>query len=195
MKNQKISNNADETIEESGCFDFDFVIGEVLKSTKLESVEKTTQPPSRFNEASLIKTLDKLGIGRPSTYATIVTTLLDPTRNYCVMDNKKIVPTELAVKLINFLDKHFSELVNSDYTANLEKSLDKIAEGKLDRITFLKIFYKNLEEDIDKVSPIIPEKICPECGSKLVVRKGRYGMFLGCSNYPKCNHIEKLETK
>ena len=172
-----------------------FKVGEILKDTKLESIEKTTQPPSRFNEASLIKTLDKLGIGRPSTYATIVTTLLDPTRNYCVVDNKKMVPTDLAMRLINFLDKHFSELVDSDYTANLEKSLDKISEGKLDRISFLKMFYKNLQEDIDKVSPSIPEKICPECGSKLVVRKSRYGMFLGCSNYPKCNHMEKLENK
>ena len=104
-------------------------------------------------------------------------------------------PTELAMKLAEFLDKNFSELVNSDYTANLEKSLDKISEGKLDRISFLKLFYKNLCEDIDKITPQIPEKICPECGSKLVVRKGRYGMFLGCSNYPKCNHIEKLEKK
>lgn len=172
-----------------------FSIPEKLQDTQLEAIEKTTQPPSRFTEASLIKTLDKLGIGRPSTYATIVTTLLDPSRNYCVLDNKKMKPTELAMKLSEFLDKNFSELVNSDYTANLEKSLDKISEGKLDRISFLKLFYNNLCEDIDKIAPQIPEKICPECGSKLVVRKGRYGMFLGCSNYPKCNHIEKLEKK
>ena len=172
-----------------------FKVGEKLNDTKLESVEKTTQPPSRYNEASLIKTLDKLGIGRPSTYATIVTTILDPTRNYCVMDNKKIAPTELAFKLVNFLDKHFTELVDSGYTSNLEKSLDKISEGKLDRISFLKMFYKNLQEDIDKVSPTIEEKICPECGGKLVVRKSRYGMFLGCSNYPNCNHRENLNNK
>lgn len=172
-----------------------FAIGEVLEDTKLESIEKTTQPPSRYNEASLIKTLDKLGIGRPSTYATIVTTLLDPSRNYCVIDNKKMVPTDLAMNLVNFLDKNFSELVDSSYTANLEKSLDKISEGKLDRVSFLKMFYKNLEEDIEKVSPTIEQKICPECGSKLVVRKSRYGMFLGCSSYPTCRHMEKLEHK
>ena len=168
---------------------------EILQDTKLEAVEKTTQPPSRYTEATLIKTLDKLGIGRPSTYATIITTLLDPSRNYCSLESKKIKPSDLAIKLIDFLESNFKELVNSDYTANLEKSLDKISEGKLDRISFLKLFYKNLCEDINKISPHIPEKICPECGGKLVVRKGRYGMFLGCANYPKCNHIEKLDNK
>lgn len=168
---------------------------EELKNTKLQPIEKQTQPPSRYNEASLVKTLEKLGIGRPSTYGTIISTLLDTTRNYCNVEDKKLVPTPLAIKLINFLDKNFSELVNADYTANLEKSLDKISEGKLDRVSFLKTFYTNLEQDINKVLPNIPEKTCPECGSKLVVRRGRYGMFLGCSNYPKCKHIESLKDK
>lgn len=168
---------------------------EELQNTNLQSVEKQTQPPARYNEASLVKTLEKLGIGRPSTYGTIISTLLDTTRNYCNIEDKKLVPTPLAIKLINFLDKNFSELVNSDYTANLEKSLDKISEGKLDRVSFLRTFYTNLEEDINKVTPNIPEKICLECGGKLVVRRGRYGMFLGCSNYPKCRHIESLKDK
>lgn len=169
-----------------------FAIGEELQKAYLERAEKETQPPARYTEASLIKTLDKLGIGRPSTYATIISTILDEKRGYCKIDNKKLVPMVLATNLINFLDKNFGELVDSNYTANLEKSLDKIADGKEHRVTFLKSFYKNLDEDIHKIMPDTPDKICPECGSKLVIRRGRYGMFLGCSNYPKCKHIEKL---
>ena len=172
-----------------------FSIKEKLKNTTLNNIEKTTQPPTRYNESSLIKTLDKLGIGRPSTYATIITTLLDEKRNYCKIDNKKIVPTDVALKLINFLDKNFPDIVNSNYTANLEKSLDEIAEGNNTRVNFLKGFYKELEKEINKISPNTENKKCPECGGNLIVRKGRYGLFLGCSNYPKCTHIEKLNKK
>ena len=194
MENKKIINDIDENIKESKCFDFDFEIGEKLENTSLEPIQKSTQPPSRYNEASFIKTLDKLGIGRPSTYATIVTTLLDPKRNYCSLD-KKLVPTDLAMKLTDFLNKNFSDIVNADYTANLEKSLDTISEGKLKKIDFLNVFYNNLESKINKIVPQEEEKICPECGSKLVVKHGKYGFFLGCSNYPKCHHIEKINKK
>lgn len=172
-----------------------FDIDEKLTNTNLEAIEKTTQPPSRYTEASLIKTLDKLGIGRPSTYATIVTTLLDEKRNYCKIDNKKICPTDLALKLINFLDKSFPDIVDYKYTANLESSLDKIATGKDNRVHFLTDFYSDLEKEISKVTPNVEAKKCPECGGNLIVRKSRYGMFLGCSNYPKCNHIEKINSK
>lgn len=172
-----------------------FKVGENLNKPNLETVEKETQPPARYTEATLIKTLDKLGIGRPSTYATIISTILDEKRGYCKVDNKKLVPTVLAMNLINFLDKNFGELVDSGYTAELEKSLDKIADGKLHRVPFLKSFYGSLTEDIKKVAPDTEDKICPECGSRLVVRRGRYGPFLGCSNYPKCKHIEKIQRK
>lgn len=172
-----------------------FDIGEKLKDTDLVVIEKTTQPPSRYTEASLIKTLDKLGIGRPSTYATIVTTLLDEKRNYCKIDNKKICPTDLALKLINFLDKSFPDIVDYKYTANLETSLDEIAKGKDTRVKFLTNFYSDLEKEINKVTPNIEAKKCPDCGGNLIIRKGRYGLFLGCSNYPKCNHIEKIVLK
>lgn len=169
-----------------------FKKGEILEKTKLESVEKTTQPPTRYTEASLIKTLDKLGIGRPSTYATIISTLLDTTRNYCAVENKKLVPSKLAFELIDFLDKNFTEIIDSSYTANLEKSLDKIAEGKLTRVDFLKSFYKKLNDDISKTSKTRETKICPECGNHLVIRRGKYGTFWGCSNYPNCHHIENI---
>lgn len=172
-----------------------FAVGEKLKDADLVAIEKTTQPPARYTEASLIKTLDKLGIGRPSTYATIVTTLLDEKRNYCKIDNKKICPTDLALKLINFLDKSFPDIVDYKYTANLETSLDEIAKGKDTRVKFLTNFYSSLEKEINKVTPNIEVKKCPACGGNLVVRRGRYGLFLGCSNYPKCNHVEKINNK
>lgn len=189
MYNYQDEKEKDDIIKET------FKEKEVLKKTRLESVEKTTTPPSRFTESSLIKTLDKLGIGRPSTYATIIATVLDPRRNYCNIENKKLVPTKLGIELIDFLDKNFNDIVESSYTANLEKSLDKIAEGKLKDIDFLSAFYNNLEDKISKVSPESNERLCPECGSRLVVRKGRYGPFLGCSNYPNCKHIEKINKK
>ena len=99
------------------------------------------------------------------------------------------------MKLTDFLNKNFSDIVNADYTANLEKSLDIISEGKLKKIDFLNVFYNNLESKINKIVPQEEEKICPECGNKLVVKHGKYGFFLGCSNYPNCHHIEKINKK
>lgn len=166
---------------------------EVLKDTTLERVEKQTQPPARYTEASLIKTLDKLGIGRPSTYAAIISTLLDEKRNYCKLEDKKLKATDLAIKLVDFLDKWFPEIVSSNYTANLEKSLDEISEGKLKDIDFLTTFYDKLNGDINKEEG--DNKItrkCPNCGATLAVRKGRYGPFLACPNYPNCKYTEKI---
>lgn len=169
---------------------------EELKYTSLERVEKETQPPARYTEASLIKTLDKLGIGRPSTYATIISTLLDEKRNYCKIEDKKMKATDLAIKLVDFLDKYFTEIVNSNYTANLEKELDKISDGKTKDIDFLTDFYKKLDEDINKEegnNQIV--KKCPNCGATLVIKRSRFGAFLACPNYPKCKYTERLEKK
>lgn len=169
---------------------------EELKNTSLERVEKETQPPTRYTEASLIKSLDKLGIGRPSTYATIISTLLDEKRNYCKIEDKKMKATDLAIKLVDFLDKYFTEIVNSNYTANLEKELDKISGGKAKDIDFLTDFYKKLDEDINKEeggNQIV--KKCPNCGTALVIKRSRFGAFLACPNYPKCKYTERLEKK
>ena len=182
-----VEKDTEEIIKET------FDKGEILKDTTLERVEKQTQPPARYTEASLIKTLDKLGIGRPSTYATIISTLLDEKRNYCKLEDKKLKATDLAIKLVDFLDKWFSEIVNSNYTANLEKSLDEISEGKSKDIDFLTTFYGKLDGDINKEEG--DNKItrkCPNCGATLVVRKGRYGAFLACPNYPNCKYTEKI---
>ena len=184
-----VEKEKDEIIKET------FKACEVLQNTSLERLEKETQPPTRYTEASLIKKLDALGIGRPSTYATIISTLLDEKRNYCKVIDKKMYATDLAISLINFLDKYFTDIVDSNYTANLEKSLDKISEGKLKDIDFLKAFYSELENNIakeEKENGVAVDKKCPNCGATLVIRRGRFGNFLACPNYPNCKHTEKL---
>lgn len=173
-----------------------FKTKEELKNTTLERIEKETQPPARYTEASLIKTLDRLGIGRPSTYATIISTLLDEKRNYCKIEDKKMKATDLAISLIDFLDKHFNEIVDSGYTASLEKSLDKISNGKIKSNAFLSTFYKELDDDINKEEGANGlNKTCPNCGSLLVIKRGRFGPFLACPRYPECKYTEKIKEK
>lgn len=168
--------------------------GETLKDTSLEAIEKETKPSPRYDESSFIKELDKQGIGRPSTYATILQVLLDDKRGYCKVEDKKIVPTALGMKLSEFLDKSFPNVISIKYTAELEKELDLIAQGKMDSVDFLSTFYQNLEESIAKVSPADnQEKVCPECGKPMQIRKGRYGLFWGCTGYPECNKIESIK--
>ncbi len=185
--NYKEDDDKEEVVKEI------FTIGEKLNNTELEIAEKQTKPPVRFSEASFIKELDKLGIGRPSTYATIVNVLLDEGRGYCSVQDKVIVPTDKGINLSHFLDKSFGDIINIGYTAEMEKDLDLIAKGKLNDIDFLRSFYTKLEDNIHKVEPIESEtnEICPECGGKLITRKGPYGYFKGCSNYPKCKKKKK----
>lgn len=171
-----------------------FSEGEQLKDCSFESVPKETQPPKRYSEAALVKELKELGIGRPSTYPSIIETIKSETRGYCQVENKLLVSTAKGQILTDFLDKNFNDVVGIGYTSEMEKSLDLIAQGKLDHIKFLHEFFDNLEASVKKVSPNNGQgKICPECGSVMKLRKGRYGMFWGCSNYPKCNHIENIK--
>lgn len=173
----------------------DFEVDEVLDDIDIKIVPKKSRPPKRYSESSFISTLDKLGIGRPSTYASIVSTLLDEDRGYCTLDDKVIVPTSKGIELIHFLNKSFNDIVNVNYTSNMEKSLDLISDGKLNDIDFLTEFYTKLDSDINKVSPVDEQitDICPDCGKSLVYRKGPYGNFLGCSGYPTCRYIKKLQ--
>ncbi len=179
----------DEIIKET------FAKDEILQNTSEEAVEKQTTPPARYTQASFLKDLDKKGIGRPATYATIVKTLLDPTRGYVKEEkDKHLVPTQLGINLVHFLKKNFPSIVDTTSRANMEKTLDLIANGKKDYIEDLTEFYNNLEEEIKKVSPNEgKEKICPECGKPLAIRKGKYGLFYGCTNYPTCKHIESFK--
>jgi DNA topoisomerase I len=175
-----------------------FKKGEKLQKCLLEDQKKATKPKPRYTEATLVKELQKQGVGRPSTYATIVDTVLSESRGYATKDGKSIVPTELGMKLAEYLDKYFNGIIKLDYTREMEESLDKIASGKLTRPDFLQRFYDAMESTI-KSDPSIKasqatDKTCPECGKPLVIRRSKYGKsFLGCSGYPKCHHIENLK--
>jgi DNA topoisomerase-1 len=172
-----------------------FDIGEVLENTELEPVKKFTQPKARYTEASLVKELQQREIGRPSTYATIVETILSPTRGYAKLEEKHIVPTDRGLQLADYCDRSFPTLINLNYTKDMEESLDKIAAGKVSMLDYMEIFYKNLQDVIGAtnetgIAPDMPEKECPECGKPMIVRRSRFGkLFYGCSAYPKCRGI------
>ena len=159
-----------------------------------------TKPLPRYREDSLIKEMESLGIGRPSTYATILSTIKD--RGYVILEDKKLVPTSIGIETTDKLQEFFSDIVNVEYTSAMETDLDKIAEEKEDNIKVLKEFYNKfepcVEEAFDKMEKKEAEKTgeeCPECGSDLVIRNGRYGAFIACSNYPTCKYIKKEERE
>lgn len=179
----------DENDEKDDVVKETFKKDEELKDCSFESIPKETTPPSRYKEASFVAEMKKVGIGRPSTYDSTIKTIKSESRGYCTVENKCLKPTELGMKNIEFLDSNFSDIVNVDYTREMEKSLDLIAQGKLNYLIFLKEFFDNLENSVKKVVPA--DKICSECGSPMKLRKGPYGQFWGCTNYPNCKHIEK----
>jgi DNA topoisomerase-1 len=173
-----------------------FAIGDVLNDAQLEDQAKQTTPPARYKEATLIKELQKREIGRPSTYVTIVETVLSPTRNYCVLEDKEIVPTEKGMQLASFLDRAFSNVISLNYTKQLEESLDSIASNKLDKLSFLTTFHTDLETALSANKETAGDIIgletpqCPKCNGSMVIRRSRFGkLFYGCSNYPSCNGI------
>lgn len=162
-------------------------------SPKLDIVDKATQPPARYKEGTLQKELETQGIGRPSTWATIIKTVLDDSRGYCKIEDKCIMPTEKGVSLSHFLDDNFSDLINLKYTKEMEDSLDKIASGELSEIDFLTNFYNKMEDSVSKFSPNTNGTInCPDCGKPMRVRKGPYGSFWGCTGYPTCKKTIKI---
>lgn len=171
---------------------------EVAESIGLVPEQHYTKPPARYTEAKLIKELEELGIGRPSTYATIMDTIRE--RGYVKMEEKKFVPTDIGVETTNKLQEFFSDLINVEYTRDMENELDEIADGKLVWNKVLEEFYKLFEprvkdafSDMEKKAPQETGETCPECGSPLVIRKGKYGEFTACSNYPTCKYIKKEE--
>ena len=168
----------------------------IILSDTITKTQHFTKPPARFTESSLIKELESLGIGRPSTYATIISTIKD--RGYVTLEDKKFVPTEVGFETTDKLQEFFSSIVNVKYTANIEKDLDEIAEGNEDYKKMLKDFYDNFAplvdnafKNMEKKKPEETGEKCPECGSPLVIRKGKYGQFTACSNYPTCKYIKK----
>lgn len=170
----------------------------------MELLTKQTSPQKRYSEATLIKKLEDLGIGRPSTYASTITVLLDPTRGYVTEDHRSMVPTPKGINVIRFLDKAFPDIVNLNYTAQMEDSLDKISNGKLNDTAFLTDVYGKLQAEItaaktlegNKVAPVLVGRKCPKCGKDLVYRIGRFGKFIACSGYngkkTGCNYTERI---
>lgn len=178
---------------------FDTYNSKVIVSNDINSTQHFTEPPARYTEASLIKKMTELGIGRPSTYATIIDNI--KSRGYTTFTDRKFTPTEIGFEVTDKLQECFSHIINVEYTADMETDLDKIAEGKEVWYEVLKHFYNDFEpavkEAFDKLPKKEPEKTgetCPECGHELVIRKGKYGAFTACSNFPECKYI-KAEKK
>lgn len=177
--------------------DFDKFNG-VVSTKDIETEQKFTKPVSRYTEATLIQEMEELGIGRPSTYAKTMETL--KMRDYVKIEDKKFVPTEIGIETTDKLQEYFSNIINVEYTANMETDLDLIAEENKDNIKILKDFYNEFEPlvesaftKMEKASPKETGETCPNCGSALVVRKGKFGEFVACSNYPECKYIKKEE--
>ena len=171
-----------------------------ITSNEILSDQHFTKAPARYSESSLIKELESLGIGRPSTYATIIDTLKN--RDYVVLEDKKFVPTAIGFETTDKLQEFFSNIINVEYTANMEKDLDDIAENKKDNIKVLRDFWNIFEDEVEDAFSNMEKKkaeetgeVCPECGSPLVKRNGRYGEFVACSNYPSCKYIKKEEKE
>lgn len=172
--------------------------GDIVKNTKVNGEQHFTAPPPRYTEASLIKTLEEKGIGRPSTYAPILDTI--QKRRYVTKENKQFVPTEVGFKVTELLKKYFEGIINVDFTANLENWLDKIAEGKATYRKVMTDFYKvfaaelesaNVEAEKDKKeNQEVSDVTCEKCGAKMIVKMGRYGKYLACPNYPNCKNIK-----
>jgi DNA topoisomerase-1 len=172
---------------------------EVLNLKELLPQQHFTQPPARYSEASLIKVLEKEGIGRPSTYAPIIDTI--QKRNYVIKnEDKKIQPTQTGVMVDDMLVEHFPQIVEIGFTAQMEESLDKIAEGEANWVKIIKDFYGPFEKNLQQKEKEVvkkdftekTDKICPKCGGEIVVKMGRFGKFYACSNFPACKHTENL---
>ena len=180
--------------------DFKNYKSDIIVADKIDKQQHFTKPPARYTESSLIKEMESLGIGRPSTYATIVGTIKD--RGYVILKDKKFEPTEIGEETTDKLQEFFSDVVNVKYTAQMEKDLDDIAEDKKDNIKLLHEFYDEFEplvekafKEMDKKAPTETGETCPLCGGNLVIRKGKYGEFVACSNYPNCKYIKKEQKE
>lgn len=175
-----------------------FSVGDEIKLQNLKATQHFTEPPARYSEASLIKKLESLGIGRPSTYAPTISILT--ARKYVNIEKKQLVPTEIAFKIIALLEENFENIVGSEFTSKMEEKLDEIAENRADWQEILANFYYPFMQKItdgktsiksQKIAEPIGEK-CPQCGGELVKRSGRFGEFIACSNFPKCKYSRNL---
>jgi DNA topoisomerase I len=175
--------------------------GETLRLADLESKQNFTQPPPRFSEGSLVRELEARGIGRPSTYAPIISTLQD--RTYVIKEKGRFIPTDLGMFVVEFLIRHFADLMEIEFTARMEEELDRIGDGEADGLESLKKYHSLLDgylkqtdvvEGVQKTG-IPTEGVCPQCGKNLVIKSGRFGRFKSCSGYPDCRFRESLAKK
>lgn len=180
----------------------EFEVGEDAKIKSIDEEQHFTQPPARYSEAKLIAELEDLGIGRPSTYATIVDTL--QKRYYAKLQNKVFTPTELGTLVSKITEEYFPDVINTKFTASLENQLDDIAEGKAEWEKTIYDFYSGFRKDVEKAESEM-EKVeikqeltgdnCPECGSPLVYKLGKFGKFIACSNFPECRYTNTIQKK
>ena len=169
--------------------------GQMLDLLKLLPKQHFTEPPPRFTEATLVKTMEEQGIGRPSTYAAIISTIQD--RGYTELVEKKFTPTELGFVVTDLLVKHFPDILDITFTAGMEDKLDNVEEGKQDWVALMREFYGPFAETVTKADEGMEkfarevDMMCPQCGSQMVEKFGRFGKFLSCSNYPECKYIHR----
>ena len=173
---------------------------QTLKSNDINYTKHTTKPPSRYTESKLIKEMETLGIGRPSTYATTIGILSE--RGYVKVLEKKFYPTEIGIETTDKLQEYFKDIINVDYTKDMEDDLDKIAEGNLEWVNLLDRFYNEFEPKVKEAFDNMEKKpaeetgeMCPNCGNPLVVKRSRYGEFVACSNYPECKYIKQSKEE
>lgn len=186
--------------EDKDTFFKNIKLNDTLESNNIELEELYTKPKSRYTQAKLISVMEELGIGRPSTYAQTIKTILD--REYVVLEDKKLVPTESGILVTEQLQLFFSSVINAKFTSRLENELDLISNGEIDHIEMISTFYNAFvplvnfaNSKMTKVQPTLLEDKCPNCGSPLVERTGKFGKFIACNNYPKCKYIKKEEKE
>jgi len=174
-------------------------VGEELVKKELTTEQKFTQPPLHYTEATLVKVLEEKGIGRPSTYAATISTII--ARNYVVKDKKFLIPTELGTIVTDLLKEHFNDIVDIDFTANMESNLDKVEEGNLNWRVLMKEFYDRFSVVLEKaeteignveIPQEVSDVICEKCGRNLVVKQGKFGKFLACPGFPECRNTKPI---
>lgn len=180
----------------------DLIEGQILELLRLIPGQHFTQPPPRYTEATLVRALEENGIGRPSTYAPILNTLQQ--RGYVLRDGKRLIPTDTGILVNDLLIEHFPKIVDVGFTARMEEDLDRIAAGERRWVETIRQFYEPFHKDVERANELMPEvkvefeaigRTCPECGHELVIRWGRFGKFISCSNFPNCRYTEPWVEK
>jgi DNA topoisomerase-1 len=179
----------------------DLVNNDRLNCQKLEALQHFTQPPPRYTEATLIKAMEEKGIGRPSTYAPTIATLLD--RNYVEKEQNRLVPTILGITVTDLLTEYFADVMDLDFTARMEDELDDVSEGEREWVPMLREFYDPFEKALEAAQENMPrvkleeetDEVCDNCGKPMVIKTGRFGRFIACTGFPECRTTKPLLQK